>query len=103
MTGRPGCSVYRRISSGPPGIPRTAHGFTIHNLGYHGGSAPDCWATGAESRWMSPDKLDYYGDIIVPEGGHRLIGLGDPVSPAYAAKSRRRKAVSVLTASCVRY
>ncbi|HPT28904.1 MAG TPA: glycogen synthase GlgA [Bryobacteraceae bacterium] len=59
--------------------------FTIHNLGYHGRFSanllPDL---GLNAGWMTPDKLEYYGDISYLKAGITMSDWVTTVSPAYA-------------------
>ncbi len=59
--------------------------FTIHNLGYHGRFSAGVFGDlGLNPGWMSPDKLEYYGDISYLKAGIVTSDWVTTVSPAYA-------------------
>jgi starch synthase len=59
--------------------------FTIHNLGYHGRFSRDVFPDlGLNAGWLSPDKLEYYGDISYLKGGIMMSDWVTTVSPTYA-------------------
>ena len=58
---------------------------TIHNLGYQGRYGKDkFWDLGLGGGWLSPDKLEYYGDVNLLKGGIMMADALTTVSPTYA-------------------
>lgn len=78
--------VYRQDQQwSNPAFHDTRTVFTIHNLGYHGRFGAGLLGDlGLNPGWMSPDKLEYYGDISYLKAGIVTSDWVTTVSPTYA-------------------
>ena len=77
--------VYLAVEPRDPVLAATGTMFTIHNLAYQGLFPPDrLRATGLSPSLLSPDGIEFYGQISLLKGGLIFADLLSTVSEQYA-------------------